>query len=107
MNKNVKYFFFLFSTMCVAGCTSSPTSSAKKTKSNGEFIYEKNCTACHGIDGKLCVLGAKDLSLSSISKEESIPLITNGKNTMTAFGSVLTKAEIDSVAGYVQTLKIK
>lgn len=70
-----------------------------------QTIYENNCTSCHGEDGKLCVLGAKDLSVSTLNKEQMMEIIANGKSTMTPFGSVLSKEEISQVADYVETLK--
>lgn len=73
----------------------------------GQSLYESNCTSCHGEDGRLCVLGAKDLSVSIMTKEQMMEIITNGKNTMTPYGNVLNKEEITSIADYVQILRVK
>ena len=72
---------------------------------DGKNIYSMNCTPCHGVDGKLGVGGAKDFALSELSVEEKIEVITNGRNTMLAYGNILSSAEISAVAGYVETLK--
>ncbi len=72
---------------------------------NAQNIFEENCIACHGSDGKLCAMGAKDLSASNMNITQTMEIITNGKSTMTPFGNMLSKAEIDSVALYVQTLR--
>ena len=45
-------------------------------------IYQMKCSICHGTDGKLMIGGAPDLSISTISLEERIALITYGKETM-------------------------
>lgn len=95
------YCLFVFS------CGNSTSEKTASIKSAGQSLYEVNCTACHGSDGKLCVLGAKDLSISTMAKDQMIEIITNGKNTMTPFGSMLNKEEISTVADYVETLKTK
>lgn len=73
--------------------------------SQGQTLYEANCTTCHGNDGKLGVLGAKDLSVTAFTKDQMIEIITNGKNTMTPFAAMLSAEETNAVAEYVQTLK--
>jgi mono/diheme cytochrome c family protein len=87
------------------GNNSSVKSAAEIKPISGQNIFEENCTACHGSDGKLCALGAKDLSKSNLDKTQMIEIITNGKSTMTSFGTVLSKEEIESVADYIQTLR--
>ena len=104
----IKYFScLLFTAYCllVFSCGNNSKEKISEVKAPGQSTFENNCTACHGSDGKLCALGAKDLSISSMSKEQMIEIITKGKNTMTPFGSLLNKEEIDAVATYVQTLK--
>jgi len=95
------YYLFVFSS---CGNNSSEKS---QIKTAGQSLYESNCTSCHGEDGKLCTLGAKDLSISTFSKEQMEEIITNGKSTMTPFGNLLNKEEVSAVADYVETLKTK
>ena len=95
----------LFSLFLAACGGTSDKSPATIKISAGQSVYETNCTACHGSDGKLCALGAKDLSISTMNKTQMMEIITNGKSTMTPFGTMLNQAEIDSVASYVQTLR--
>ena len=104
----MKFFSCLLLTaycLFVYSCGNSGTTPVVEKKSMGQSLYENNCTSCHGEDGKLCTLGAKDLSVSSLSKEHMIDIITNGKSTMTPFGNMLNKEEVSAVADYVQTLK--
>lgn len=70
---------------------------------DGEEIYKIYCVACHGMDGKLGLNGAKDLGESLLSREEQILVVTKGRNAMTPFESVLTKEQIEAVVSYVQT----
>ena len=72
---------------------------------DGAAIYKKYCTLCHGADGKLGLNGSKDITISQLSLEERKVLITNGKNTMTPFGGILSEDEIHAVATYTMTLK--
>ena len=67
--------------------------------------YKMLCTACHGMDGKLNVNGAKDLSKSVISLENSVAQIYFGKGLMTPFKGMLKDEEIVAVANYIQTLR--
>jgi cytochrome c553 len=71
----------------------------------GKAVYEAACTACHGTDGKLMAGGAKDLTLSKLSVDERITLITKGKGLMQSFGGRLTEEDIKAVATYTTTLK--
>lgn len=73
--------------------------------SDGAAIFKRYCILCHGIDGKLGLNGSKDITVSILSEAERIVLITNGKNTMTPFGGILSPEEIKAVAAYTMTLK--
>ena len=101
-------FCLLPSAFCLV-ITSCGNNSTEKSqiKTAGQSFYETNCVSCHGDDGKLCSLGAKDLSVTSFSKEQMIEIITNGKSTMTPFGNMLNKEEVSAVADYAATLKTK
>ncbi len=71
---------------------------------DGMAIFRQYCVVCHGADGKLALNGAKDLSASTLTPEERINIITNGKKLMTPFNEVLTPEEIKAVAEYTQKL---
>lgn len=72
--------------------------------SEGEAIYKKYCVLCHGADGKLGLNGAKDITVSLLTREERIVLVTSGKNTMTPFAGILTPEQIEAVVDYSLTL---
>lgn len=72
---------------------------------NGQEIYIASCNKCHGEDGKLNLLGAKDLSLSTMDLNARIEIVKNGKNAMTPFGALLNDEQIKAVAEYTETLK--
>lgn len=68
-------------------------------------IYEASCISCHGNDGKLMLMNAKDLSLSTMELDARIGIIKMGKGNMTPFGTMLNDSQIKAVAEYVGTLK--
>ena len=70
----------------------------------GKLIYEEKCKICHGADGKLGLSGAKDLTQSTLSRDEKVAIITNGKNAMVGYKEQLTADQIQAVAAYVETL---
>lgn len=109
---------FILIAVCFIACTND-TSSKKKANSslakskkvdlslNGQELFVKHCKLCHGIDGRLQMNGAKDFKVSDMSLENRIVVITEGKNAMTPFKKVLTKAEIKKVAAYTIELTNK
>lgn len=92
---------------------SSSTESEKTTASaepaapavDGEKVYKQNCIACHGLYGDMGASGAFNLQTSELTVEERINVITNGRNTMAAWGSLLSEDQIKAVAEYTMTLK--
>jgi len=64
--------------------------------------YKMFCAACHGFDGALGVNGAKDLSASKLSIEESIAQVYFGKGLMTPFKGLLKDHEIVAVSKYIE-----
>lgn len=101
-------FFLLnviaFVVLVSCGGSSSPTADTGG-KNKGEKIYNQLCTPCHGTDGKQGVSGAKDLSVSPMSLDERIRIITDGKTVMPAYKTSLSEEEIKAVAEYTLSLK--
>ncbi len=87
--------------------TPAETSSDEERPSNrrGQLIYKQYCVICHGADGKLGVSGAKDLSISTLSKEERIAQVTNGKGLMTPYKEILSAQQIELVVEYLEELR--
>lgn len=69
---------------------------------DGKKKYKLFCTPCHGMDGKMAINGAKDLTKVKTSLEENVAQIYHGKGLMTPFRGVLKDAEIVAVANYVR-----
>jgi cytochrome c553 len=72
----------------------------------GKYLFEHNCTYCHGIDGKKTYRNAADLSLSVKDASMTAAVIRNGRNNkMPAYGGLLSEKEIGAVADYVISLR--
>lgn len=67
--------------------------------------YKLLCAACHGFKGDLNVNGAKDLTISTVSLEESVAQVYHGRGLMTPFKGIMKDAEIIAVAKYIETLR--
>jgi mono/diheme cytochrome c family protein len=72
---------------------------------NAKQTFKQSCAVCHGTDGKLGANGSKDLSLSTLTIDEKINMITKGKGVMIAFEAILKPEEIKAVAKYTEQLK--
>lgn len=70
-------------------------------------LFNVKCGICHGGDGKMMSAGSPDLTLSVKTRDEVIQQITNGKGTMPAQKEVLSKAEIEALADYVMSFRVK
>ncbi|MFK7770732.1 MAG: cytochrome c [Saprospiraceae bacterium] len=66
----------------------------------GKKAFKQFCVACHGMDGKLGVNGAKDFAQSDLNLKERIEVITNGRGMMTPFKGVLKPEQIKAAAEY-------
>lgn len=90
--------------------TSSSTASTEPAEpaepaADGKAIYKQYCVACHGLYGDMGASGAFNLQESELPLEERVNVITNGRNVMTPFKSILSEAEIQAVAEYTLELK--
>lgn len=79
--------------------------SVKNENQLGYKVYSAVCRICHGVDGSMGASGAANLTISQLSEEEAIAVITKGRNTMQAFENQLTEEEINAVAAYIQSFK--
>jgi mono/diheme cytochrome c family protein len=86
---------------CIA-CAPKKTSD---TTIDAQALWRQNCVLCHGINGKLQVNGAKDLSLSKLTKDERVVVITKGRNTMASYEHLLSKEQIKALAEYTMSFK--
>ena len=82
-----------------------PSNPTKKSNIKGKDLYLQFCQSCHGKDGKKGMLGAKDLSTSTLNQDEIVYVITNGRNNMMPYKSILDNEQIKTIADYIKNLK--
>lgn len=76
----------------------------------GEKVFNANCISCHGADGNKTLNEVKDLSISVLSLEERIKVISSAQfigNRLhkPRFPEVLTDIDIKNVAEYIETFR--
>ena len=89
--------------LIIVACAGS--SNQSEVSIDGEKIWKQNCVLCHGNNGKLGINGAKDLTVSETSLEDRIVQISEGKNLMTGFKTLLSPDEIEAVAKFTMNFK--
>lgn len=100
----ISVYAFLLLTSCGGDQNQSQANGVPETV-NGATVFRKYCVTCHGSDGKLGLSGAKNLTISTLSLEDRIALISNGKGLMASYKDRLSDAEIQAVAEYTLQLK--
>ncbi len=109
MNKNSFIFVLAFVLVGMAACNNTSKSNSENTavQSNraAADVYTTYCVQCHGTDGKKGVLGAKDLTISVLSNQEKIEVITQGRRSMPSYKESMSAQEIKDVAAYIENLK--
>jgi mono/diheme cytochrome c family protein len=101
---------FVGATCCIFVSSCNSNSSSKSSEDgkplSGKELYLQNCAVCHGDDGKLGTSGAKDLTQSTLSDNEVIKRINEGKNAMPPMKEALeTKENISAVAEYIKGMR--
>jgi len=98
-------FLFILGLVIACGGNEPNKKAAVKKGPDGEKIYRQYCVICHGVKGDMGASGAFNLTTSTLSLDEKINVISNGRNTMTPFKGILTEADIKAVAEYVAKFK--
>ena len=92
-----------FSMLFALACNRSQSPTKSNTQLVGYKVFQKNCSGCHGADGKSG--GAKNLTTSTLDKTAIAQIITKGKGRMPAYEGSLSANDIDSIADYIMTLR--
>jgi cytochrome c6 len=100
-----KYFFILASFLLLFSCGDNQNTTKFGQPADGKTVFQQYCVLCHGANGKLGVNGAKDLTVSPLTLEERIQVITDGRKIMASYKNILTADEIKVVAEYTMGMK--
>jgi mono/diheme cytochrome c family protein len=97
--------------LMVIGCgtrndaTSKSDSGTAPSDSQIKRAYTMKCALCHGNDGRLMASKAPDLSLSELSFEERVAIISYGKGMMPPQKDILNEATIRGIANYIEQFR--
>ena len=72
------------------------------TSVSAKKLFKIHCSTCHGFKGNMMVNGAKDLTKSKISLQESVAQVYYGKGLMTPYRGVLEDKEIVALCKYIE-----
>jgi len=73
---------------------------------NGKEVYLKECSSCHGYDGRGDMAGVSSFVESNIlfkTDRELTNVINDGKGLMPAYRGLLSREEIEDVVVYLRT----
>lgn len=88
--------------------TTSTSSSAKRAVASvdGKAVYQRNCIACHGVNGDMGASGAANLAESKLTSAERVTVLKNGREgtAMVSYSSLLDEDEMKAVSEYTLTL---
>lgn len=104
----LRIVLFLFCGLAITSCESDTASGEVNTTTipvDGKKLFNIHCAACHKYNGTGGVSGAKDLTISTMSREEIEAVVKNGAGDMMPFKDVLKPVEIQGVVDHVQTLR--
>ena len=98
----------LFLPLAVLGFACSNPGSGNETPAEaGEDLFNSYCATCHGRKGNMGINGAKDLTVSTLSREEMIAVVTNGRRLMMPYKNTLRPKEIEEVVDHALSLRAK
>jgi|TARA_R110000737_G_scaffold50259_1_gene71218 cytochrome c6 len=104
----LKLAAFFIGIAFLAACKSEPKTctDCEETAATGKDLYYNQCSACHGVDGKLGNSGAKDLTESKLADSQIEEILNEGKGAMPAQIQLIGKpSQMDSVVEFVKTLR--
>ena len=82
-----------------------PQAAGYEVMNHGEYVYNKNCTSCHGKKGAAQWSGSNNLQHSKLNYQGTKAWIQNGQNKMPPYENYLSEQEIEAAAKYVVQLQ--
>lgn len=71
----------------------------------GKPLFEKHCAFCHGKKGNKGLLGAKNLQKSTLTDDQYLSIISNGKGIMPKWKKKLEEEKIKAIIQYIKTFR--
>ncbi|MBV6403908.1 MAG: cytochrome c [Flavobacteriales bacterium] len=98
----------LAAVVALAGCMAGGATDGAApggTAPDGAVLFGTHCVLCHGKDGRLGLSGARDLTLSQLTREEVAVVVAGGRGRMAGYRNSLTAAELEAVVDHVMAMR--
>ena len=97
----------LVALIALVACSASGSSDTEQHASTpGEELFKSQCVMCHGRKGNLNMSGAKDLTISALTEDEMVAIVSHGRGGMIGFNMTLSQEQIKEVVAHVRTLHV-
>jgi mono/diheme cytochrome c family protein len=102
----------LITLLAIATLTGAvPAGFGQSASNSAASTYKTNCVSCHGQDGRGSAVGkslhAADFHSAQVQQQSGAQLadvVAAGRGNMPAFGTRLSKDQIDALVKYIRTL---
>lgn len=93
--------------LAACGAADPGDRAATAVNDDGADLFNTYCATCHGRKGNMGINGAKDLTVSTLGREEMIAVVTNGRRLMMPYKSTLRPKEIEAVVDHALSLRAR
>ena len=97
-----------FATGCSSKKENSPRNPAvlalKGNVENGTILHKRDCSGCHGLDGKSGSAGENTVSVAKSDANEFLNYVIDGEDSMPSFGSRYNDQNLADLLAYVKSL---
>ncbi len=105
MTRSFIHLAFLGSLALSCGYAAAPQSVGGDAPGKGELVYNVQCASCHGRKGNMGVGGAKDLVMSTLSRDSMIAVVTHGRGAMMPYGAILDREQVNAVVDHAMGMR--
>jgi cytochrome c6 len=105
MMKAAVHLALLASLVLACGSAAEPQHANTPAPGEGEVLFNMQCANCHGRKGTLGISGAKDLSVSTLSRDSMIAVVVRGRGTMMPYGELFDRKQIQAVVDHALSLR--
>ena len=105
MMRSFIHLALLGSVVLACGSSAEPQNPSASAPGDGEILYNMQCANCHGRKGNMGISGAKDLTVSVLTRDSMLAVVTRGRGAMMPYGELLKRAQIQAVVDHALSLR--
>lgn len=105
MMRTFVHLALMGSLMMACSSSAEPGNDSTFAPGEGELLYNMQCAHCHGRTGRMGIGGAKDLTLSMLTRDSMIAVVTRGRGAMMPYGALLEREQILAVVDHALSLR--